>query len=150
MSIDYTLIWEDDFNRADSGTVGNGWVEFGSTAKVSISGNNLLIDDNPNAGNTGCSKTFDSDNPPTYIKFRIKKENITSPSSVMQVYSTKYNKSYNDGGVWTFGSFTGTSGVYFEVEVIIDWGKGITYRYVNGEYKDSTTLSSGKYDSLYV
>ena len=81
-SIANTFITGDDFKRADSATVGNGWTETESgSALASISGNTLLltqasVDERPNV-----SKAFTAITTKAHVRMKMKQSSTTIANS---------------------------------------------------------------------
>lgn len=145
-----TFIFGDDFDRADSGTVGNGWSE---TGDCQILSNKLVL---TRAGsNSKCAQVITD--PATSVKIEASmKSSVTGDQYYSLYFSRLVNYMYGIGfraavfgylnsvsPYWhTFGSFSAAT--YYRFAMVFDHGDDLVDHYVDNvlKYSDKTPYNS--------
>lgn len=137
-----TWIFSDDFNRPNSGTVGNGWSQFdqfGYGNRVSIVNGALHIDDYPsNAGHNGVTRPISA--PLTHLEFRVK----TLPAGQCHVFAFNYNG-------WTGGWSTQNipANTWVTITLKVNLGLRQVDEYVDGVYVLTEQMTLGPIDQWF-
>jgi len=146
----------DDFNRADSSTIGNGWVEDEAGGSASISSNTAYLDDTSTSDKVEIYHDIDS-RTTGIVKARFKTNEVSQDSilfylgdsstsgqistGVAIVSANDY--SVNDGGTWT-SVYSGISAdTYFTVSIEFNTDSDTFNISVNNQ-------ESGPYDFRYA
>ena len=152
-SAETTIEFQDDFNRANSGTVGNGWVETEVTGTISIVDNTLEIIDSGSGVNT----VVRSINNSKYSDFSIKVKRPTgawgtyirarSGTNIIFTFQI-YDSSFDLGSSF----FTFSSNVWHTVNFTdINYNNLSTAVYVDNDYKGRfPILLNSSWDNIYL
>ena len=137
-----TWAFSDQFDRPNSGTVGNGWTQFdqfGYGNRVSIVDGSLHINDYPsNAGHNGVTRPIAA--PFTHLEFRVK----TLPAGEYHVFAFNYNG-------WTGGWSTQNTSAnnWVTITLVVNWGLHQVDEYVNGVYTLTEPMVFGPIDQWF-
>jgi len=166
------ILINDTFDRSDSSTIGNGWIEYGAGANdnADIYSNTLRIVDtyqDPELGGVAVYRdNFNIDNTKSYIlKYKYKRNSGGTSNSLFSgiindaIAPAKYARFYHSvGGTLTWQSnnhsvtnfVTLTDGVWYDIALEIDFFNNRAKIIVNETEYGYYTFESGSYTDIQV